>query len=84
MRVGGEKLGERGGEGRVTNQVGDGRDERAGPEACWPQTLGRWRGRTQIKGHHGNPRDGETCGLWGRTELDMTEVTWQEQQQQNR
>ena len=33
---------------------------------------------------NGNPRTGEPggCCLWGRTELDMTEATKQQQQQQ--
>ena len=29
-----------------------------------------------------NPKDGEAWCLWGRTESDTTEATWQQQQQQ--
>ena len=58
LRVGGKDLGERGGDGPVTNQVGGGIVGMNGL-AQKPAGRRRWgdgRGRTQIKGHRGNPR----------------------------
>lgn len=56
--VGGKDLGERGGKGRVTNQVGDGivGMNRLAQKPAGHRHWGDGRGRTQIKGHHGNPR----------------------------
>ena len=65
---------------------GEGRVQKARREGRWCTTFMRWRRKCQpipvfLPGESWGRRSLVGCCLWGRTESDTTEATWQQQQQ---